>query len=102
MKSDVQLKKSIMRRVYGVYAVRKLTSPTARMAAFFIICLAVASSVSMPNVIANTIHASNMLAYVLSALAGTKVYIQLGVLAAGLIALWSATDLVREPEGQLV
>lgn len=101
MKSESQLRKSIMRRVWGVYLMRRFAAPTTRVIVFLAICLAIASSVSMPNVIENTLHASNALVYVLSALAGTKSFVQLGVIAAGLIAIWSAVDVVRSPEEQL-
>ncbi len=88
-----------MRRVYGVYFMRQLGKPVTRLTAFFAILLAVASSVSMPNVIHNTLHSGNMLAYVLSALAGTKSLVQIGVLLAGLLVVWAVVDIFRaEPQ----
>jgi hypothetical protein len=99
MKTELQMRKSIMRRVYGVYLVRQFSRPVARIAAFFALCTVVTSSVSMPNVIANTLHSSNALAYAITALAGTKSFIQVGVLLAGILVVWTVAD-VLQPASQ--
>lgn len=102
MKTELQMRKAIMRRVYGVYFMRKLTAPGTRVVAFLAICLAVASSVSMPNVIANAFHSSDILNFILTALVNTKSAVQLGVLLAGLLVVWTLVDTFRAPSHERV
>ncbi|MBV9349824.1 MAG: hypothetical protein JO026_03665 [Patescibacteria group bacterium] len=99
MKNETQLAKGIMRRVYAIYYFRKAMRPQARLTAFLVILLLVASSVSMPNVIQNAMHASNFAVYLFSALATTKLYVQLGIIAAALIILSMLIDAFRTKEG---
>ena len=95
MKTEQQITKNIMRRVYGVYFMRQLWKPSTRLAAFFAVFAVVASSVSMPNVIANALHTSNFTAFALSAISNTTIYVQLGVLIAGLIVISTLVEAVR-------
>lgn len=84
-----------MRRVYGVYLMRQFSKPVARLAAFFAICTVVTSSVSMPNVIKNAFASSNILHFLLSAIAHTSSLVQLGLLAAGLLVIWTLVDALQ-------
>jgi hypothetical protein len=95
MKTEQQMRKAIMRRVYGVYLMRQLGRPITRVTAFFAICLAITSSVSMPNVIANALHSSDFASFVFTALANTKSAVQLGILLAGLLVVWTFVDIFR-------
>ena len=84
-----------MRRVYGVYVMRKVMQPSVRLTIFLSVLLVVASSVSMPNIIANALHSSNILRFALAAVSSTTVYVQLGVLIAGLILISALVEAVR-------
>ncbi len=84
-----------MRRVYGIYIMRMVTKPAVRLAAFLTICLVITSSVSMPNVIANALHSNNLWSFSLAAIAGTKVAVQFGILAALALLVWTIVDAFR-------
>ena len=95
MKTEQQLRKAIMRRVYGIYLMRQAMRPEVRLTAFLSVLLVVASSVSMPNVIANALHTSNFLGFAVAALTGTTVYVQMGILIAGLICISTLVEAIR-------
>ncbi len=89
-----------MRRVYGMYLMRQLTSPLARVAALTILFLALLSKVSLPHVFANVLHVSSVPAFVnfwVVAVASTSTVVQLSILGALLIVAWTAADVVRRP-----
>ena len=89
-----------MRRVYGIYYMRQLLRPEVRLTAFLSILLVITSSVSMPNIIRNAEHSSNFLRYLLSSLTTTTLYVQLGVLIAGLILISALVDTLRPRPGR--
>ena len=95
MKTELQMRKSIMRRVYGVYFVRQFSRPVARLAAFFAVCTVVTSSVSMPNVIKNALSSSDLIRFSVAAVSHTSSVVQLGILAAGLLVIWTLADALR-------
>lgn len=98
MVSEQELRKKIMRRVYGVYWLRQVTSVQARIGAFAVLLFALASSVSLPDVVANALHAqglSGIMHFVVVALTDTTTPVQLSVLGVSLIVLWSFADIVR-------
>lgn len=98
MVSEQELRKKIMRRVYGVYLFRQVTSVQARIAAFAVLLFALASSVSLPDVIANALHAEGLVGimrFVVVALTDTTTPVQLSVLGASLLVLWTLADLIR-------
>lgn len=84
-----------MRRVYGIYVMRQAMKPSVRLTAFLVLCIAIASSVSMPNIIANALHSSDLIDFSLVAITSTRFYVQLGVLAAGLLLIWTVFDALR-------
>ncbi len=86
-----------MRRVYGIYLMRTLGKPTVRLGAFAAILLAITSSVSMPNIIHNALHSSNIVGFTLAAVSNTTMYVQLGVLLVGLLLIWTAVDALSAP-----
>lgn len=100
MKTERQITKAIMRRVWGIYFMRLLGRPVTRVTAFSAILLAITSSVSMPNIIANASHSSNVLTFVLAAVADTNAAVQLGILFAGMIVAWSVFDIFRSEPGE--
>lgn len=81
-----------MRRVYVIFWTRQLLAPKVRLAAALVIVLAIASSVSVPNIIANAFSSSNLFGYPLVAIAHTTLLVQLGVFAAGLILISTLVD----------
>ena len=86
-----------MRRVWGIYFMRLLGKPMTRLAAFSVIVIAITSSVSMPNVIKNALASSDFLRFSFSAVAHTSNTIQLGVLLAGLLVIWTMVDAFSAP-----
>lgn len=84
-----------MRRVYLIYAFRWVAQAKVRLIVLLGILLAIASSVSMPNIISNALHSSDLVGYSIVAVSHTTFYIQLGVLFAGLILIWSVFDAFR-------
>ena len=81
-----------MRRVYVIYAVRWVMQTKVRVVAFLGILLAIASSVSMPNIIANALNSSDLVGFSIAAVSHTHLYVQFGILAAGALMLWSIID----------
>lgn len=84
-----------MRRVWGIYLMRQVMKPGTRLTAFLAVCLAIASSVSMPNIIRNALQSHDLVRFSLSAVTSTTFAIQLGVLMAGAILIWTLFDAVR-------
>jgi len=87
-----------MRRVYGVYIVRQLTSPMVRFAVLATVFFAVAASVSLPNVIQNVLNVqdiSGFINFTVGAIVGTTLVVQLCVLIAVLLTAWIGVDVVR-------
>jgi hypothetical protein len=101
MKTETQLRKTIMRRVWAIYAMRKLMAPEVRFVAFAAIMAAIVSSVSLPNIIANALRTSDIVTFSLAALSNTTLYIQLGVLTAGLIIIGTLYEAIRPREMQI-
>ncbi len=101
MMSDQELRKKIMRRVWGIYVMRQLTSPAVRVGVVVGALLVFISSVSVGNVIANALHISSIPALVnffVVAAANTTLAVQLAVSIAFLFALWTAVDFVRRSQ----
>ena len=95
MSTEQALRKKIMRRVYVVYWTRMLLQPKVRFAAALVIVLGIASSVSMPHIIANALHSSDLVGFSVSAVSHTTMFVQLGILLAGLILVSMFVDAVR-------
>lgn len=87
-----------MRRVYGLYIVRQLTSPMVRFAVLATVFFALASSVSLPHVIQNALNVqdiSGFINFAVVAIVGTTFVVQLCVLIAVLLTAWIGIDVVR-------
>jgi hypothetical protein len=95
MKTDAQLKKAIMRRVYVVFWARRLMAPKVRLAAFALIIAAIASTVSLPHIIQNALRSSDLVGFSVAAVSHTTLFVQLGVLLAGVIIIASLVEAVR-------
>lgn len=86
-----------MRRVYGIYLVRQITKPATRLAVFLGVSLVITSSVSLPNIIHNALQSSDLVRFFIAAVSGTTLVVQLGVLLAGLLLVWTIVDAFRTP-----
>lgn len=90
-----------MRRVWGIYMLRQLTSPAVRVGVFMGALIVFISSVSVSSVIANALHISSipgLVNFFIVAAANTTFAVQLAVSVAFLFALWTATDLIRSSQ----
>ncbi len=93
-----------MRRVYGVYVMRQLTSPMVRFVALATAFFAIASSVSLPHVVENALNISSVpgfLNFWVVAVANTTLAVQIFVIIAFALALWTVRDLLGRPHAQL-
>ena len=97
--NDTQFKKSIMRRVYAIWALRRMTTPT--MLKFYILTAFLWQSayyVSLPQVFTNSPAITDVSAnysFALTAFSRTELMTQ--ILFAGIIclALWFANDMYK-------
>jgi len=98
MKTEQELRKKIMRRVYGVYVLRQVTSPFLRAAVFGIALIALFQFVSVKNVLANALQTSGfsgLTNFLYSAVISTEPSVLVLVSLAVALALWFAVDQVR-------
>lgn len=104
MNSEQELRKRIMRSVYTMYIVRKLTSVPVRIAAVLVFLLAIISSVSLPNVIENALQVNGvigLLRFSVVAFLSTTVTVQLTAIASTFIVGWSMVDGFRHKTTKL-
>ena len=90
------LNQKIMRRVYTLYLMRKVFNPTAfRLYAFVISIIAIASFVSISNVLANipTDSLVSFYTFSMNAVLGTELVVQLLILAMLASLFWIARDI---------
>lgn len=104
MMSDQELKNTIMRRVWGMYLLRQLTSPAMRLGVFAVALFALVSSVSFTHVFKNVLNVSSFPGFVnfwLVAVAHTTAIVQIfGTIALALM-LWTVRDIfVRTSQNQ--
>lgn len=84
MKTDEQMRKYVMRRVYALYWLRELRKPAPRIALVGALMLGLASSVSIANVILNALTVGGiegLVAFVVAAFVGTTATVQAMTLA---------------------
>lgn len=105
MVSEQELTKKIMRRVYGVYLFRQLTSPAVRTGVLLLAGIIVVSSVSISHVVSNALNIGSISGFVnffFVAVAHTTLAVQLSGLGALLILGMVVVDMVhREGSAQL-
>lgn len=81
MQSETEIKKKVMRRVYGIYTLRTLAKPEVRLLTLGVVTLVLTFSVSVKNVFSNALAAfstpGGFLQYVLNALVSTEVSIKI-------------------------
>jgi hypothetical protein len=88
-----------MRRVWGVYIVRKLTAPAVRVGVFLATCFILAGSVSVPDVFQNAFHVTTvqgLLTFTFSAFAYTSTIVQVSVIATMIVAIVSIADVTKK------
>jgi len=94
------LTKQIMRRVYFVYFLRKLFSPTAmKLVMLFAVLRESFSVVSVPNVLANSPSILNPLAsyqFFTTAFWNTEITVRLLLVAFFALSLWLIQDFVKK------
>ena len=98
MKTDLELRNSIMRRVWGIYLMRQLANPALRLVVLAASVVAVVSSVSVKNVFENALRTSGVSGlanFSLTALLNTSLAVQVSLALMTLVVLWFAVDTVR-------
>lgn len=98
MKTDHEIRKNIMRRVYITYFVRQATSPALRLGALGGALLVLTQIVSVRDVALNALGTSGLsgfTSFLYSAMSTTEASVLvLTILAVGLV-LWFAVDTVQ-------
>lgn len=85
-----------MRRVYLIYVIRQIGQPVIRASIFAVTLLAPLSFVSLPHVIENVGSVSTVagvIAFFVSAFLKTELFVQFSLIIAGIVIVWSASDL---------
>ncbi len=98
MKTNEEMRKIVMRRVWGIYAIRWLARPFIRVSVLAIAAVAIVGSVSVASVAQNAASKGgvlDLLDFALVAFRDTDALVQLAVLVVGVILVASATDLAR-------
>lgn len=98
MKTDHEIRKSIMRRVYMIHFVRQVTSPALRLGVLGGALLVLAQAISIKDVVANALGTSGFsgfASFLYSAVTTTEASVLvLSVLALALV-VWFIVDQVR-------
>ena len=103
MKTEQQLRESIMRRVYGVYFLRQASAPVVRVVLLGVLALALKQLISITSVLQNLSHTngvSGFFYYVFSAFTGTEFLVQLTVLVGAFVVLVSIRDVLASINGR--
>ena len=88
-----------MRRVWAIYFVRKLTSPSVKVGVLVTSFLIVVATVSIPNVIENAFHVgglAGLVTFSLSAFLATSIAVQTAVVLASAVMLSGAFDFIKQ------
>ena len=103
MKTNEEMKKVVMRRVWGIYLLRQLMRPAVRLSVFAVAVFAFAGYVSVSSVLQNAYSKGGLIDlfdFALSAFLNTEVLVQLSILVIGLILVSSIIDLARSIQKQ--
>lgn len=98
MKTELQLRDTIMRRVWGIYVLRQMTSPVLRLGVMGVVAFALVSSVSMKHIVANALATSGLSGlarFSLYAVLDTTLFVQVLLLLAFALLMWFIVDTVR-------
>ncbi len=97
MKTDQQLRDSIMRRVYAFYFLRQVSAPTVRAVVLVLLALAFKNLVSVTDILTNASHTNGVFGFVyyaFSAFTGTNFLVQFTVVGLALIVAANVIELV--------
>ena len=95
MKSEQELTKSIMRRVYAVYFLRELSQPGVRIALLAFLAFALRALISITSVIENATAKRDVFGFVnyaFEAFVSTEFAVQFVLVAGTLLALYMVKD----------
>lgn len=84
MKTDEQIRKAVMRRVYTMYWTRELKKPAPRIAFVSVLVLGIAGSVSVANIALNALSVggvADLVTFSVAAFVGTTVMVQVMTVA---------------------
>ena len=98
MKTNEEISKHVMRKIYTIYVMRQIGQPVMRASIFVAALLASLSFISVPQVIANVGTVSTMtgtISFFTSAFLETELFVQLSLALAGIVFAWSAVDIVK-------
>lgn len=98
MKTERELRESIMRRVYGFYFLRQVSAPTVRAVVLVLLALVFKNLVSVTDILKNASHTSGIpgfVYYAFSAFTGTNFLVQFTVVGLVLIIGANIVELVR-------
>lgn len=98
MRTDDQMRKYVMRRVYFIYCTREVCKPIPRLAVFMVLALALVGSVSIANVVGNALNvhgALGFVSYIAYAFVSTSATVQVMTLALTALAAWFVYDTAR-------
>ena len=101
MKTDAQIRKYVMRRVYFMYCTRAVCKPVPRTAIFAILFLALVGSVSIVNVFTNALSTegvSGFMNFLVTAFIDTNVVVQTVSVALFAWIAWFAFDTAQNIE----
>ncbi len=101
MKTDIQIRRHVMLRIYAVYALRAVLKPAPRAAVFITLMLSLFASVSVVDVVANAINAAPtpeaLLVFLLAAVQNTSPVVYALAAALGVWVAWFAVDRAQAP-----
>jgi hypothetical protein len=105
MKTDEQIRRHVMRRVYALYYARLLKKPATRLGAVGALGAVIASSVSVTSVAMNAFAVgglAQLATFIAVAFVGTSLVVQASVLALVGMVGWFAFDAVKRVETYVV
>ncbi len=96
MRTDADIRRYVMRRVYAMYYLRQLARPTPRFVALFGLAAGLVGSVSVANIISNISHKTasvvDFAQYVGYAVVDTEVPVQIMLMAITALVVWFVVD----------
>jgi len=95
MQTEHELKKRIMRRVYGVYVLRRVTNPVLRAGVLAVVLFALSRIISIQDVFANALSTNGLngfVNFVYSAVTTTETQVLLLASISIALALWFIAD----------
>lgn len=98
MNNETALKQKIMRRVYGVYLLKKVTGVEARTVLTLAALGVLSLTVSVPHVIQNMPALSNPIAvaqFFVSAMIATHAFVKVLIVIGSMLFVWTSAGLIE-------